>query len=163
MLEVACHRRGEVGGVTSDRSDLFVMTKVFDMGDEGRLPPHLTGVGAKLKLAFPRKLHPAAEGNTPVFGLDLINGHWKTEELWKQHLFGAQSLGIYPVVKLVQGTILGSSAVCRWACSDIDTADSPLAPTSAPSLSASASSSESGPAPSGGAVTRTRTGDFSST
>ena len=47
----ACHRRGEVGGVTADRGDLFVMTKVFDMGDEGRLPPRLSGVGEKLKPA----------------------------------------------------------------------------------------------------------------
>lgn len=59
----ACHRRGEVGGVTSDRGPLFVMTKVFDMGDEGRLPPRLTGVGDKLKpeameqVIFEGKLH----------------------------------------------------------------------------------------------------------
>lgn len=44
-----------------------------------------------------------------------------TEELWKQHLFGAQSLGIYPVVKLSQGTLDDSLTVCRWACTDIDT------------------------------------------
>jgi mono/diheme cytochrome c family protein len=45
----ACHRRGDVGGATDDRRDLFTMVKDFDMGDEGRLPPRLTGVGGKLK------------------------------------------------------------------------------------------------------------------
>lgn len=59
----ACHRRGEVGGATSDRSEFFVMTKVFDMGDEGRLPPRLGGVGGKLRpeameqIIFEGKLH----------------------------------------------------------------------------------------------------------
>src|SRR5687767_861159 len=38
-----------------------------------RTPGRQSGIGTKLKLAFPRKLLPAAEGNTPVFGLDLIN------------------------------------------------------------------------------------------
>ena len=44
-----------------------------------------SGVGARLRLAFPRKLAPELEGATPLYGLDLINGHWKTETLWKQH------------------------------------------------------------------------------
>ncbi len=44
-----------------------------------------------------------------------------TPELWKAHLHGGQSLGIYPTVKLVTGTLDDSQLVCRWACSDIDT------------------------------------------
>lgn len=47
----ACHVRDGVGGASPRRQDFFVMTAVFDMGDEGRLPPRLTGVGAKLKPA----------------------------------------------------------------------------------------------------------------
>ena len=46
---LACHVRDGVGGPAPQRQDFFVMTAVFDMGDEGRLPPRLTGVGAKLK------------------------------------------------------------------------------------------------------------------
>jgi hypothetical protein len=42
-----------------------------------------SGIGAKLKLVFPKKLHPDLEGTTPVYGLDIINGDWKTEEQWK--------------------------------------------------------------------------------
>jgi hypothetical protein len=41
-----------------------------------------TGVGVKFKFIFPKKLIPELEG-TPLYGLDLINGNWKTEELWK--------------------------------------------------------------------------------
>lgn len=44
-----------------------------------------SGVGARLRLAFPKKLAPELEGTTPLYGLDLINGYWKTEALWKQH------------------------------------------------------------------------------
>ena len=31
------------------------------------------------------KLPAEMEGATPVYGLDLINGCWKSEELWEQH------------------------------------------------------------------------------
>lgn len=43
------------------------------------------GVGTRLRLVFPKKLPAEIEGVTPVYGLDLINGCWKTEELWEQH------------------------------------------------------------------------------
>jgi mono/diheme cytochrome c family protein len=44
----ACHVRGGVGGVDAARDPLF-QSDSPEMGDEGRLPPHLTAVGAKLK------------------------------------------------------------------------------------------------------------------
>ena len=47
----ACHARDNAGGPTADRASLFVMSAEFDMGDEGRLPPALTGIGAKLNSA----------------------------------------------------------------------------------------------------------------
>lgn len=43
----ACHQRGDLGGVPRDRESWFVGTEP-EMGDEGRIPPPLTGVGAKL-------------------------------------------------------------------------------------------------------------------
>jgi mono/diheme cytochrome c family protein len=43
----ACHERQGVGGVERSLRDLFATT-IPEMGDEGRLPPPLTGVGAKL-------------------------------------------------------------------------------------------------------------------
>jgi len=47
-------------------------------------PDGTTGVGVKFNFIFPKKLIPELEG-TPLYGLDFINGFWKTEELWKEH------------------------------------------------------------------------------
>ena len=44
----ACHQRGELGGVEDSRNPHF-QSDMPEMGDEGRLPPSLTGVGAKLQ------------------------------------------------------------------------------------------------------------------
>ena len=44
----ACHQRGDVGGPSTAKSDYFVYERVVDLGDEGRLPPPLHDVGAKL-------------------------------------------------------------------------------------------------------------------
>lgn len=41
-------------------------------------------VGVKFKFVFPKKLIAEFEG-TPFYGLDLINGDWKTELGWKAH------------------------------------------------------------------------------
>ena len=43
----ACHQRNKVGGVETARNPLFETT-IKEMGDEGRIPPHLDGVGDKL-------------------------------------------------------------------------------------------------------------------
>lgn len=51
----ACHARGGVGGPASDRLELFTST-IPEMGDEGRLPPPLNGVGDKLNDEFLRDL-----------------------------------------------------------------------------------------------------------
>ena len=47
----ACHERDKVGGVEQARNAFF-KTNQPEMGDEGRIPPLLTGVGAKLKPAW---------------------------------------------------------------------------------------------------------------
>jgi hypothetical protein len=44
----ACHRRGGIGGPERSRDGIF-KTTMQEMGDEGRLPPPLDGVGDKLK------------------------------------------------------------------------------------------------------------------
>jgi mono/diheme cytochrome c family protein len=44
----ACHQRGERGGVEQVRNPWFQSDQP-EMGDEGRIPPHLNGVGAKLQ------------------------------------------------------------------------------------------------------------------
>ena len=45
----ACHARDRRGGVEGLRRDYLGSNGEVDLGDEGRIPPHLTGVGAKLK------------------------------------------------------------------------------------------------------------------
>ncbi len=44
----ACHERDQIGGVERERNALF-QGAIQEMGDEGRIPPHLTGVGDKLR------------------------------------------------------------------------------------------------------------------
>ncbi len=51
----ACHDRGGIGGPTHDRQELFTTT-IPEMGDEGRLPPSLNGVGDKLNDNFLREV-----------------------------------------------------------------------------------------------------------
>ncbi len=47
----ACHGRNGVGGPEPDRNPLF-LTTIPEMGDEGRTPPPLAGVGDKLQIAW---------------------------------------------------------------------------------------------------------------
>lgn len=45
----ACHSRDGLGGPPPSRADYFTSLTEADLGDEGRLPPHLSGVGHKLR------------------------------------------------------------------------------------------------------------------
>jgi hypothetical protein len=47
-------------------------------------PEGKSGIGVKFKFVFPKKLPSELQG-TPFYGLDLINGVWKSEEQWKAH------------------------------------------------------------------------------
>jgi len=76
----ACHERERRGGPTPERNPLFV-TSGDDMGDEGRIPPHLNGVGAKLRrewlqtlLASGQKVRPYMVTRMPVFGTANVAG-----------------------------------------------------------------------------------------
>lgn len=55
----ACHSRGGLGGPESTKNSLFQST-MQEMGDEGRLPPPLDGVGDKLREDYIKKI--LAEG-----------------------------------------------------------------------------------------------------
>ncbi len=45
----ACHARDGLGGPSPSRADYFTTLGEADLGDEGRLPPHLSSVGYKLR------------------------------------------------------------------------------------------------------------------
>ena len=54
---LACHERDELGGPErGGRSEWFSVVGEADLGEEGRLPPRLTGVGAKLRPEWLGKL-----------------------------------------------------------------------------------------------------------
>ena len=71
---VACHRRDEIGGVPANRQEFFT-AKDENLGDQGRLPPTLTGVGAKLRADWLRdvvvngaSVRPYQNTRMPKFG-----------------------------------------------------------------------------------------------
>lgn len=77
---LACHQRDGVGGPSADRNPLFKSPPNLDLGDEGRLPPRLTSVGAKLlpeaieRIVFKGELRvrPYYLARMPVFKKDAL-------------------------------------------------------------------------------------------
>ncbi len=69
-----CHSRGDLGGVSAARDAHFKTTNL-NLGDQGRIPPTLTGVGAKLKpkwmrdvLVNRRVIRPYMKTRMPQYG-----------------------------------------------------------------------------------------------
>lgn len=52
----ACHERDERGGVGRNRKAYLETVRHIDLGDEGRIPPPLTGVGQKLTQGWLKKV-----------------------------------------------------------------------------------------------------------
>ncbi len=52
---INCHQRDELGGVSAERDSHF-QTADANLGPQGRIPPPLTGVGAKLKPRWMRQV-----------------------------------------------------------------------------------------------------------
>ncbi len=70
----ACHTRDKLGGVGRFRKAYFETVGHVDIGDEGRLPPPLTGVGSKLTAAAMKNVfagkgavRPHMHGRMPLF------------------------------------------------------------------------------------------------
>ena len=75
----ACHERDGIGGV-SDARDPYFLTSNENLGPQGRIPPPLTGVGAKLKpkwmrqvLVSGRAIRPYVETRMPQYGADHVS------------------------------------------------------------------------------------------
>ncbi len=71
---LACHNRGNLGGPEATRDPLF-LTRMQEMGNEGRVPPPLAGVGDKLQpktiaevIADGAKERPYMQTRMPAFG-----------------------------------------------------------------------------------------------
>jgi len=76
----ACHSRDKVGGPQEELNKFFLTTQP-EMGDEGRLPPPLDGVGAKLQTEYFKGLldrgaheRPYMHTRMPGFGTDNVVG-----------------------------------------------------------------------------------------
>ena len=70
----ACHDRNKLGGVTTGRNPHFQTTNL-NLGDQGRIPPTLSGVGAKLNskwmrdvMVNQRSIRPYMKTRMPQFG-----------------------------------------------------------------------------------------------
>ena len=77
---LACHERDGMGGVSADRNPYFKTTNL-NLGEQGRIPPTLSGVGAKLKAQWMRDvmingraIRPYMKTRMPQFGEDNV-GH----------------------------------------------------------------------------------------
>jgi cytochrome c551/c552 len=82
----ACHRRSEIGGPHPDAAEFFAGDENAELGDEGRFPPPLTGVGSKLTESWLRevlledlnaspsrfRVRPYLETRMPHFGEDNV-------------------------------------------------------------------------------------------
>ena len=83
----ACHERNGIGGVTPQRDEYYT-TSNLNLGDQARIPPSLTGVGAKLKPAAIQKIlsgrgsvRPYMTTRMPQFGSANLGklANWLTE------------------------------------------------------------------------------------
>ena len=95
----ACHSRDELGGVADARDEFFTTTNL-NLGEQARIPPSLTGVGAKLKPAALRRIlvsegsvRPYMKTRMPRFGSENVEDlvEWlgnvdQTEPLGISHL-----------------------------------------------------------------------------
>jgi len=77
---IGCHRRGDWGGIAESRNDYY-LTEDPNLGETGRIPPPLTGVGAKIQhewmrttLAGGQNLRLYMSMRMPGFGADNV-GH----------------------------------------------------------------------------------------
>lgn len=75
---VNCHDRSGLGGVPDDRNAWFTTTNP-NLGPQGRMPPTLTGIGAKLKptwlrqvLVSGRSIRPYVKTRMPRFGAENV-------------------------------------------------------------------------------------------
>lgn len=76
---LACHDRNQMGGVPPERNPHFKTTNM-NLGEQGRIPPTLTGVGAKLKekwmrevLVTGRTIRPYMKTRMPQYGEENID------------------------------------------------------------------------------------------
>lgn len=96
---VACHERNGFGGPEPQNLPWFT-TAIPEMGEEGRVPPRLTGVGDKLKEDFLREVMKQGVRHRPYMKVRMPNYHNSPADLVslfvKQDRPGAESVARLP-------------------------------------------------------------------
>ncbi len=76
---LACHRRDDLGSPRDDRRSYFVIRGDAELGDEGRIPPHLDHVGNKLRpsslesvLLESSRVRPYMAARMPQYGAEHV-------------------------------------------------------------------------------------------
>ena len=77
---LACHQRDQHGGPAPERNDYLALLAEADLGDEGRIPPHLDGVGRKLKPEWLEKVL-AGEGRVRPYMATRMPGYRGVNQL----------------------------------------------------------------------------------
>ena len=94
----ACHARGGMGGVQS-AADPYFETQQKEMGDEGRLPPPLDGVGGKLNANWIRHVFSDGAKDRPYMLARMPRFGWNHLEKLDVALDTADSVTPPPVVE----------------------------------------------------------------
>ena len=124
---VACHVRDGLGGVEEARNDYFLSTQK-EMGDEGRLPPSLNGVGDKLQFEYLRHIfnnggedRPYMITRMPKFGqqnLDSLAQQLQKEDLKKSDQPPVRIVGQVSRIKSDARQLVGEKGLACIKCHD---------------------------------------------
>ena len=120
---VACHARGSLAGPGPSRLDYFTVVGETDMGDEGRVPPHLSDTGNKLRPDWLREVltnkgavRPYMAVRMPQYGpenvLDLIALFPQADALQEPTTLAAES----PVLVKAGRQLVGTGGYSCVSC-----------------------------------------------
>lgn len=123
----ACHSRDGLGGPDGDRLEYFLTEGQLDLGDEGRIPPHLTGVGSKLREEALRnalnegfRTRPYMQTRMPLFGDHQVSGFLAWFSL-ADAFVGAQQPPPFSAAYAKHGrTLVGTDGLSCISCHNMD-------------------------------------------
>ncbi len=121
---IACHLRGSVGGPGPSRMDYFTVVGETDLGDEGRVPPHLSDTGNKLRPDWLREVltnkgavRPYMAVRMPQYGAanvqDLLTAFQQADALQDAALLTPQPTGSVNTGRELVGTGGCSCIACH--------------------------------------------------
>ena len=98
----ACHERGKVGGLEEGTNAFFTTTEK-EMGEEGRVPPFLDGVGAKMTKEYLQKIFGNGSKDRPYMHTCACRSMaWKTSASLVAALEAVDHLPVIPKVEYTE-------------------------------------------------------------